>query len=29
MGLFMGQSPQFFEMLNDLAADADAARRGR
>lgn len=27
MGLFIGQSPQFFEMLNDLAADADRARR--
>jgi len=29
MGLFIGQSPQFFEVLKDLAADADAARRGR
>ena len=29
MGLIIGQSPQFFEMLKDLAADADAARRGR
>jgi hypothetical protein len=28
MGLFIGQSPQFFELLKDLAADADAARRG-
>jgi hypothetical protein len=28
MGLFIGQSPQFFELLQDLAADADAARRG-
>ena len=28
MGLFMGQSPQFFEVLKDLAADADHARRG-
>jgi len=27
MGLFIGQSPQFFEVLNDLAADADRARR--
>jgi hypothetical protein len=25
-GLFIGQSEQFFEMLRDLAADADAAR---
>ena len=25
-GLFIGQSPQFFELLADLAADADAAR---
>ena len=28
MGLFIGQSPQFFALLKDLAADADAARRG-
>lgn len=27
MGLFRGQSPAFFSMLHDLAADADAARR--
>ena len=27
-GLFIGQSPAFFEMLQDLASDADAARRG-
>ena len=27
-GLFIGQSPQFFELLNHLAAQADAARRG-
>jgi hypothetical protein len=27
-GLFIGQSPQFFELMQDLAADADAARRG-
>lgn len=27
MGLFIGQSKHFFELLNDLAADADAARR--
>ena len=26
-GLFIGQSKAFFEMLHDLAADADAARR--
>jgi hypothetical protein len=26
-GLFIGQPPAFFEMLKDLAADADAARR--
>jgi hypothetical protein len=29
MGLFVGQSPQFFEVLGELAADADAAQRGR
>ena len=27
-GLFIGQVPAFFELLKDLAADADAARRG-
>jgi len=27
MGLFIGQSPQFFEFMRDLAAEADAARR--
>src|SRR5260221_752792 len=27
-GLFIGQSPAFFELLRDLAEDADAARRG-
>jgi hypothetical protein len=26
-GLFIGQSPEFFEQLGDLAADADRARR--
>jgi hypothetical protein len=29
MGLFIGQSPAFFELLKDLAEDADEARRGR
>ncbi len=29
MGLFIGQSPAFFELLRDLAEDADAAMRGR
>lgn len=29
MGLFMGQSPAFFKVLNDLAQAADAARRGQ
>jgi hypothetical protein len=29
MGLFIGQSSTFFELLRDLAADADAATRGR
>jgi hypothetical protein len=29
MGLFSGQSPAFFELLRDLADDADKARRGR
>ena len=28
MGLFSGQSAQFFATLNDLAAQADAARKG-
>jgi hypothetical protein len=28
MGLFIGQSKQFFELLKDLAADADHARHG-
>jgi hypothetical protein len=27
MGLFIGQSQQFLEMLRDLASNADAARR--
>ena len=27
MGLFIGQSPAFFHLMRDLAADADAARR--
>jgi hypothetical protein len=27
MGLFMGQAKEFFAMLHELAADADAARR--
>jgi hypothetical protein len=26
-GLFIGQSPAFFALLQDLASDADAARR--
>jgi hypothetical protein len=29
MGLFIGQAPAFFELLKDLAEDADEARRGR
>src|SRR5215510_8275603 len=29
MGLFSGQSPQFFEFMRGLAADADSARRRR
>lgn len=29
MGLFIGQSPAFFELMHDLAEDADKARRGR
>jgi hypothetical protein len=28
MGLFIGQSPAFFEFLIDLAEDADEAKRG-
>jgi hypothetical protein len=28
MGLFIGQSPAFFELMKDLAEDADEARRG-
>ena len=27
-GLFIGQTQEFKELLQDLAADADAARRG-
>jgi hypothetical protein len=27
MGLFIGQSPEFFSFLSDLAAAADAAQR--
>ncbi len=27
-GLFIGQSAEFFQLLNDLAEDADAAQRG-
>ena len=26
-GLFIGQTPEFFQLLADLAADADAATR--
>ena len=29
MGLFIGQPPAFFELIRDLAEDADKARRGR
>jgi Ferritin-like domain len=29
MGLFIGQSAEFFELLGELAEDADAARRGK
>ena len=29
MGLFIGQSPAFFDLLQNLAQDADDARRGR
>jgi len=28
MGLFIGQSPAFFELMKDLAEDADEAKRG-
>jgi hypothetical protein len=28
MGLFIGQSPEFFQFMANLAADADAAQRG-
>ena len=27
-GLFIGQTSEFMELLQDLASDADAARRG-
>ena len=27
MGLFIGQPPAFFELLQDLAAEADNAKR--
>ena len=27
MGLFIGQPPQFFQLLQNLASDADAAKR--
>jgi hypothetical protein len=29
MGLFTGQSPAFFELMSDLAEDADHAQRGK
>jgi hypothetical protein len=29
MGLFIGQSPAFFTLLQKLAKEADAARRGQ
>jgi hypothetical protein len=29
MGLFKGQSAQFFAFMRDLAEDADEAKRGR
>jgi len=29
MGFFIGQPPEFFALLRDLAEDADEARRGR
>jgi hypothetical protein len=28
MGLFIGQTPEFFALMQDLAEDADEARRG-
>jgi hypothetical protein len=28
MGLFIGQSPAFFQLMIDLAEDADEAKRG-
>jgi len=28
MGLFIGQSPAFFQLMSDLAEDADGAKRG-
>jgi hypothetical protein len=28
MGIFVGQTPEFFRRLNILALEADAARRG-
>jgi hypothetical protein len=28
MGLFIGQSPAFFQLMTDLAEDADEAKRG-
>jgi hypothetical protein len=28
MGLFIGQTPEFFQFMQDLAEDADAAQRG-
>jgi hypothetical protein len=28
MGLFIGQTPAFFQFLKDLAAEADAAKHG-
>lgn len=28
MGLFIGQSPEFFALMQDLAEDADEAERG-
>jgi hypothetical protein len=27
-GLFIGQSNEFFQLLQDLASEADAAQRG-
>jgi hypothetical protein len=29
MGLFIGQPPAFFNLLRNLAQEADAARRGQ